>query len=62
MKSQPIRVRVVFDCMIFLQGAARRDSPAGACLDLAEQGHIELCVSSEIMAEFERSFPHSQTT
>lgn len=39
--------------MIFLQGAARRDSPAGACLDLAEQGLIELCVSSEILAEVE---------
>ena len=37
--------------MIFLQGAARRESPAGACLELAEQSNIELCVSPEILAE-----------
>jgi len=37
--------------MIFLQGAARRDSPAGACLDLAEQAIIELCISPDILAE-----------
>ena len=37
--------------MIFLQGAARPDSPAGACLDLAEQAIIELCISPEILAE-----------
>ena len=44
-------IRVVFDCLVFLQGAARRESPAGFCLDLAWQGHIELCVSQEILAE-----------
>ena len=37
--------------MIFLQGAARRESPAGACLELAEQSNLELCVSPEILAE-----------
>ena len=31
------RPRVVFDCMIFLQAAARRASPSGVCLALAEQ-------------------------
>lgn len=51
MERQPVRVRVVFDCMIFLQGAARRESPAGACLDLAEQGQIDLCISASILAE-----------
>lgn len=45
------RLRVVFDCMIFLQGAVRRNGPAGACLALAEQGIIELCSSPEILAE-----------
>ena len=43
--------RVVFDCMVFLQGAARRTSPAKACLDLAEEGLVELCLSVEILAE-----------
>jgi len=39
--------------MVFLQGAARRESPAGTCLDLAWWGHIELCVSDEILAKVE---------
>ena len=43
--------RVVFDCMVFLQGAASPDGPAAACLRLAEKGHVELCVSSEILSE-----------
>ena len=43
--------RVVFDCMLFLQGAANPDGPAAACLRVAEQGHVELCVSSEILSE-----------
>ena len=46
------RPRVVFDCMIFLQAAARRASPSGACLALAEQGLLELYVSPAILAEF----------
>ena len=45
------RPRVVFDCMIFLQAAARRASPSGACLALAEQGLLELYVSPAILAE-----------
>jgi len=39
--------------MVFLQGAARRESPAGICLDLAWRGHVDLCVSDEILAEVE---------
>jgi putative PIN family toxin of toxin-antitoxin system len=42
---------VVFDCMVYLQAAARRDGPARACLELAQQGRIELCVSPAIRAE-----------
>ena len=45
------RPRVVFDCMIFLQAAARRASPSGACLALAEQGILELYISPAILAE-----------
>jgi len=45
------RSRVVFDRMIFPQAAARRGSPSGACLALAEQGLLELYVSPAILAE-----------
>jgi putative PIN family toxin of toxin-antitoxin system len=45
------RIRAVFDCMVFLQAAARRESPAGACLLLVELDAIELAMSQEIMAE-----------
>lgn len=45
------KLRVVFDCMVFLQGAARKEGPAGVCLDLAWRGVIELCVSQEILDE-----------
>ncbi|MBM3726227.1 MAG: putative toxin-antitoxin system toxin component, PIN family [Acidobacteria bacterium] len=47
------RPRVVFDCMIFLQAAARRASPSGACLALAEQGLLERYVSPAILAEIQ---------
>ena len=43
--------RVVFDCMIFLQAAARSTGPAGALLELAENGTIQLVVSVEILDE-----------
>jgi putative PIN family toxin of toxin-antitoxin system len=45
------RVRAVFYCMVFLQGAARRESPSGICLLLAERGIVELCISAEILSE-----------
>jgi len=37
--------------MIFLQGAARKNSPAGVCLNLAEARFIDLFVSPAIFAE-----------
>src|SRR5882724_4070998 len=51
MRADRPKVRAVFDCMIFLQGAARRESPAGACLLLVELEAIELCISEAIIAE-----------
>ena len=45
------KIRAVFDCMVFLQGAARRESAAGACLRLVELEAIELCLSKEILSE-----------
>lgn len=41
----------VFDCMVFLQGAAKAEGPAGACLALAEEGAITLCLSQEVLDE-----------
>jgi putative PIN family toxin of toxin-antitoxin system len=51
MSADPRKVRAVFDCMIFLQGAARRESPAGMCLLLVELGAVKLCISKEITDE-----------
>jgi uncharacterized protein len=51
MSADPPKIRAVFDCMVFLQGAARRESPAGMCLLLVEFGAIELCISKEITDE-----------
>jgi uncharacterized protein len=45
------KFRAVFDCMVFLQGAARRESAAGACLRLLELDGVELYVSPQIVAE-----------
>ena len=39
--------------MVFLQGAARKESPAGVCLELAMRGFIDLCISQEILDEVE---------
>jgi putative PIN family toxin of toxin-antitoxin system len=43
--------RVVFDCMIFLQGAGRPAGPARACFHLVDEGRVTLCLSSAILAE-----------
>lgn len=46
-----MKLKVVFDCMVFLQGAARPAGPAAACLKLAEEGHVELVVTDDILNE-----------
>ena len=51
MSAERSRISAVFDCMIYLQGAARRDSAAGACLLLVELQAVELYLSREILAE-----------
>ena len=43
--------RVVFDCMVFLQGAGRPAGPARACFRLVDLDRVTLCVSAEILAE-----------
>ncbi len=45
--------RVVFDCNVLLQAAAREKSGAAKCLNLAESGLIQLFVSREVLAEVE---------
>jgi predicted nucleic acid-binding protein len=45
--------RVVFDCNVFLQAAARKKGAAAKCLDLAEAGRVQLFVSREVLAEVE---------
>ena len=41
----------VFDCMVYLQAAARAEGPGRACLRLAEEGRILLCISPPVHAE-----------
>ncbi len=43
--------RVVFDCMVFLQGAARPSSPARACFRTVDDGLVTLCISPLILTE-----------
>ena len=45
--------RAVFDCNVLLQAAARERSVAAKCLNLAESGHVQLCLSREVLAEVE---------
>lgn len=45
--------RVVFDCNVLLQAAAREKSVAAKCLNLAESGLVQICVSREVLAEAE---------
>lgn len=46
-----MKPRVVFDCMVFLQGAARPTGPAGACLRLVDDDRVILCLSNAILVE-----------
>ena len=50
MKDLP---RVVFDCNVLLQAAARERSVAAKCLNRAESSLIQLFVSREVLAEVE---------
>lgn len=44
-------LRVVFDCVVFVQALASPHGPAGQCWDQAGYGRISLFVSSETLAE-----------
>jgi len=49
-KIQPL-CDAVYDCNIYLQAAARPNSPAGKCLSLAEKGTVRLFISKDILTE-----------
>lgn len=44
-------MKVVFDCMIFLQATANEESPAATALDLLDTGEIKLYVSEPVLEE-----------
>jgi predicted nucleic acid-binding protein len=46
-------VRVVYDCVVFLQGVGRRGNAARRCLDLVDDGTVQLCLSPDVLAEIE---------
>ncbi len=51
-KSKPARgPKVVFDCNIYLQALIKETGPAAACLDLFENGAIQLYVSEALLIE-----------
>ncbi len=47
------KLRVVFDCNVLLQAAAREKSVAAKCLSLAENGLTQLLMSGDVLAEVE---------
>jgi putative PIN family toxin of toxin-antitoxin system len=54
--AEELHASAVFDCMVFLQGAARKNGPAGLCLSLAEAGAVRLFLSDEILTEIRDVF------
>lgn len=47
-------MKVVFDCMIFLQATANQQSPAANALDLIDTGEIRLYVSEPTLEEIRK--------
>ena len=52
--------RVVFDCMVFVQAAARTTSPANVCLEIVRKGEAKLYLSPIIVAEIENVLSRSK--
>jgi putative PIN family toxin of toxin-antitoxin system len=44
-----MKPRVVLDCVVCLQGAARETGPAGACFRLMEEGAVTVCVNAQVL-------------
>jgi len=51
-------IAAVFDCVIYVQAVLSSRGPAFACLSLAEEEHVTLYVSSDILDEVKRSLAH----
>ena len=50
--SRPVTpMKVVFDCMIFLQATANEESPAATALDLLDTREIKLHISEPVLEE-----------
>jgi putative PIN family toxin of toxin-antitoxin system len=48
-------IAAVFDCVVYVQAVLSRRGPAFACLQLAEEEHVTLYISPEILDEIRRS-------
>lgn len=46
-----MKIRVIFDCNVFLQAAINEESLARNCYRLVEEGTVELFVSEDVLAE-----------
>ena len=46
-------IRVVYDCVVFLQGSGRRGNASRKCLDLVDNGTVKLCLSAAVLAEID---------
>ncbi|HET6246477.1 MAG TPA: putative toxin-antitoxin system toxin component, PIN family [Tepidisphaeraceae bacterium] len=46
-------IKVVYDCVVFVQGAGRRNNAARKCLGLVDNGTVQLCLSPDVIAEIE---------
>ena len=53
-------IKVVFDCMIFLQATANENSPAATALDLLDTGDIKLYVSEPVLQELRKVLNRSE--
>ncbi len=51
MNDERGRVRVVYDCVVFLQGLIKESGPGAECLELFEDGIIELFISEGVLNE-----------
>lgn len=51
MNDEQGRVRVVYDCVVFLQGLIKESGPGAECLELFEDGIIELFISEGVLNE-----------
>ena len=48
-----VGIKVVYDCVVFLQGAGRRRNAARECLNLVDAGTVQLGLSAAVIREIE---------